>query len=200
VRVLVIGQYPPPLTAEARRTMAAVRGLAASGARVEVLAQFRSAAQHRGHIDGPRGAWTVWRRAHSYDAVFVLVDSMLRRPIGRLARLTRLVDCLVWALVLRASPRVRLVVADVDAIPGSIGGRTGALLWNSADRIIVTKEYAKQSLVDAGALAERIEITEPHAEPPGRWREGWQTASDQAHAMDLIHKRAAHDRRAARDS
>jgi len=200
VRLLVVGPYPPPSGAEERQTMTTVRRLANDGDDVEVLSLIGSAAHHRGAITGTAGALDVWRRARSYDGVVLQVGTRvpLRTFPGRRGRIARLVDCLAWGIVLRMSKGSRIVVSDLDAIPGSFGGRTGRFLWSGASRVVVTSELSKQRLVDAGCCEpERIELAVAHTGPHGRWDAGWELATDQATAEAVIVERAARDRRAA---
>ena len=55
-RVLVYGQYPPFLTAEAEATLATVRTFLAEGREVEVVSPRPSAAHHHADIGNPKGA------------------------------------------------------------------------------------------------------------------------------------------------
>ena len=148
MRTLVVGIYPPPASAQARGTMALVRDLAENGHDVDVLAQQHAASLLRSRVDGPVGAWNLWRHRRGYDETFVMVDAVLRYPAGRLYRLTRVIDCAAWGLVLRLLRRVALVVRDPGLIPGSVGGRTGRMLWKNASRILVATDYSAQMLVD----------------------------------------------------
>jgi hypothetical protein len=196
--VLIVGAYPPPPRTEARRTMATVRARAHDGDEVEVLSTMGSAAHHRGAINGVAGAWEVWRRARAYDAVVVHagLESPLRRPAGRRARLVRALDCLAWGLVLRRARGSCVVVPDLDLIPGSIGGRTGRFLFSGARRVIVASEHSRARLVETGCCpADRVELLARPAAAAAAWDSGWDEATDQASAEELIIRRAAHDRR-----
>ena len=201
MRVLVVGRYPPPSSPSARETMKAVREAAASERDVEVLSTPGSAAHHRGRLTGPGGAVDAWRRSRGFDAVVVLVtaDTPLRiRGGGRRGRLHRLADCLAWGVALRRMPSPTLVVPDPDVIPGSIGGRTGRFLWRGGERVVVPSEYAAQRLVtDGGCDSERIEVRRQPQAAVSRWDTGWEAATDQPTAEELIKRRAADARRAA---
>ena len=198
--VLVVGPYPPPSGPEERETMATVRRLANDGEQIEVLSFVGSAAHHRGPIRGAAGAFETWRRARSFDGVVLQLGTRipLRTFGGRKGRIARLIDCFAWGLALRGSKNSRILAPDLDAMPGSFGGRTGRFLWGSAARVVVTSELNKQRLIDAGCCApERIEVVAPHAGAHARWDAGWEQATDQATAEELIVERAARDRRAA---
>jgi hypothetical protein len=200
VRLLVVGAYPPPSGAEERQTMATVRRLANDGDEIEVLAQAGSAAHHLGAITGTAGAFDAWRRARAYDGVVLQVGTRvpLRTFPGIRGRVARLLDCLAWGLVLRASKGSRIVAPDLDAIPGSIGGRTGRFLWSSAARVVVASELGKQRLIAAACCPpERIDVVSTHGGPHARWDKGWERVTDQATAEELIVERATRDRRAA---
>src|SRR5262249_39681548 len=122
----------------------------------------------------------------------------LRTSPGRRGRIARLVDCLAWGIVLRTSKGSRIVVSDLDAIPGSFGGRTGRFLWSGASRVVVTSELSKQRLVDAGCCEPgRIEGAAAHTGPHGRGGAGGGLATDAATAEAGIVGHAARDRRAA---
>jgi hypothetical protein len=201
VRILVVGRYPPPSSPAARETMRAVREAAASADDVEVLSTPGSAAHHHGRLTGPGGAIDAWRRSRGFDRVVVLVtaDAPLGiRPGGRRGRLHRLADCVAWGVALRRMPSSTLVVPDPDVIPGSIGGRTGRFLWSGARRIVVASEYAAQRLVrDGGCNSERVEVRRRPQPVVSRWDTGWDAATDQPSAEELIRRRAADARRAA---
>jgi hypothetical protein len=198
VRTLVVGRYPPPSSSDARGTMTLVRELARAGAEVSVLAQPFSAATRRARIDGPSGAFRVWRLRNRYDEVYVVAEAVLRHPTGHIARLTRIVDCAIWAAVLRRSSRVHIVLLDADNVPGSVGGRTGRLLWRAASRVIVADDHTKQRLVEqGGADASRIDVRDQRATTVPRQDDDWSAAKDAQTASALIRKRAARDRRAA---
>jgi hypothetical protein len=199
VKVLVVGLYPPQGGADANHTMATVRELATGGDEVEVFSTVGSAAQHRGPIAGISGAFDVWRRARSFDAVVVQVTghSPLRAPGRRRARLTRLVDCLAWGAALRMMKRSRLVVPNLAVVPGSIGGRSGRFLWGGAGRVVVSSEHSRQRLADAGCSPDRIEVVAPPPVARDRPETGWDHAVDQKTAEEMIVQRAAEDRRAA---
>ena len=146
MRVLVVGSYPPPARGEAYRTVATVHRLGAQGDDVDVLSRRGSAAQRRGPIAGPFGALQAWWHGRRYDAVVVQVESgaPLRVSHGRRARIDRVVDCLAWGLALRGLRDVTLVVPDTDAVPRSVGGRTGRFLWTAADRLLVSSERGRR--------------------------------------------------------
>jgi hypothetical protein len=200
MRVLVVGSYPPPASADAHRTVATVHRVGARGDDVDVLSHPGSAATLRGPIAGPSGALRTWWRGRKYDAVVVHVESgaPLRLSDGRLARIDRVVDCLSWGLALRAVKDASLVVADPDVVPRSVGGRTGRFLWTAADHVLVSTERGRRRLVDeGGAREERVELP-PIAEMPNRAHDSWSEAVDAPSVMELVHRRAARDRRAAR--
>lgn len=200
MRVLVVGSYPLPAHGESHRTVATVHRLGARGDEVDVLSRRGSAAQLRGPIAGPAGAFEVWRRGRGYDAVVVHVESgaPLRVSHGRWARLDRLVDCLSWGLALRLVHDVTLVVPDTDVVPRSVGGRSGRFLWTAADHLLVSSERGRRRLVDEGGAAEeRVELPEVVATPP-RAADDWTGVADAADVMERVHRRADEDRRAAR--
>jgi hypothetical protein len=198
MRALVVGLYPPPASDEARGTMAVVRHLARHEHDVEVMGPPYSAAQHRARIDGPNGAWTLYRCRRRYDEIYVMVEAVLRFPVGTFGRYTRIVDTGVWATVLRRTPNACLVVNEPAQIPGSVGGRTGRMLWQAAPRLLVPNEHAGRMLVEqGGAPAERVEVaTLGAAHVPARWDTGWAGITDQREAAAAIRRRAAADRRA----
>jgi hypothetical protein len=199
VRALVVGTYPPPATTNARSTMALVRQLTRDGRDVEVLGPPHSAAARRARIDGPAGALELWRNHRRYDEVYVMIDAALRHPVGRLARFTRILDCAVWALALRFAKNTCVVVRDPGGIPGSVGGRTGRLLWQHAPQLLVPNDYSAQMLIDlGGAPADRVRVAATPTEvEPDRWNRGWADVTDQASATAAIQRRAAQDRRRA---
>ena len=200
MRVLVVGSYPPPAHGESHRTVATVHRLGAQGDDVDVLSRRGSAAQLRGPIAGPAGALLTWWRGRHYDAVVVQVESgaPLRLSDGRRARIDRVVDCLSWGLAMRAVKDVTFVVADTDVVPRSVGGRTGRFLWTAADHLLVASERGRRRLVDeGGAPEERVELPELAAMPSST-QDSWSEVSDAAEVMQLVHRRAAQDRRAAR--
>jgi hypothetical protein len=201
VRVLVVGSYPPPAHGESHRTVATVHRLGAQGDDVDVLSRRGSAAQLRGPIAGPAGAFEVWRRGRAYDAVVVHVESgaPLRVSHGRWARIDRLVDCLTWGLALRLVRDVTLVVPDTDVVPRSVGGRSGRFLWTAADHLLVSSDRGRRRLVDEGGASEdRVELPEVVATPPRAADDGWTDVADAADIMARVHRRADEDRRAAR--
>ena len=201
MRVLVIGSYPPPAHGEANRTVATVHRLGAQGDDVEVLSRRGSAAQLRGQISGPIGALLVWWHGRRYDAVVVQIESgaPLRVSHGRRARVDRLVDCVSWGLALRAVRSVTMVVPDTDVVPRSVGGRSGRFLWTAADHLLVSNERGRRRLVDEGGAPEaRIELPAVAATPSRTADDGWADVSDAAAVMELVQRRAAEDRRAAR--
>jgi hypothetical protein len=201
VRVLVVGSYPPPARQEAYRTLETVHRLGARGDAVDVLSTPGSAAQSQGPIAGPRGAWQTLRGGRGYDAVFVQVESNtpLRTVHGRTARVARLVDCLVWGVVLRLLRNATLVVPDVNVVHWSLGGRTGRFLWTGADRLFVSSEYGRRRLIDEGGVDEsRVELEGP---APGIERQDdgdWSGLTNAAAIMAEVRRRAAADRRAVR--
>ena len=92
-----------------------------------------------------------------------------------------------------------VVVGDPDAIPGSIGGRTGRLFWQNAAHMLVPNDYVAKLLIEqGGAPADRVRVA-PHAVEvqPDSWNRGWAEVTDQASATAAIQRRAAHDRRRA---
>jgi hypothetical protein len=198
MRTLVVGLYPPPASEEARGTMAMVRYLAKQDHDVEVMAQPYSAAQHRARIDGPAGAWAMYRQRRRYDEIYVMIEAVLRYPAGRFGRYTRIIDTSMWATALRRTPNACLVVNEPGAIPGSVGGRTGRMLWEAAPRLLVPNEYTGRMLVEqGGAPADRVQVAEVVSEyETGRWNTGWSGVTDQIDAVALIRRRAAEDRRA----
>jgi len=201
VRVLVVGSYPPPAHGESHRTVATVHRLGAHGDEVHVLSRRGSAAQLRGEISGPVGAFQTWWRGRGFDAVVIQVESgaPLRVSHGRRARIDRAVDCLAWGLALRLLPDVTLVVPDTDVVPRSIGGRTGRFLWTAADKVLVSSEHGRRRLIDEGGAAEaRVELpaAAPSVERPAAG--GWEGLTDAADVMERVKQRAAEDRRAAR--
>jgi hypothetical protein len=201
VRVLVVGSYPPPAHGESHRTVATVHRLGAQGDQVDVLSRRGSAAQLRGEIAGPRGAFRTWWRGRGYDAVVVQVESgaPLRVSHGRRARIDRAVDCLAWGVALRWLRDVTLVVPDTDVVPRSIGGRTGRFLWTAADRLLVSSEHGRRRLVDEGGADEaRVELPPAAPSIERSVDDGWAGLTDAADVMDRIKQRAAEDRRAAR--
>jgi hypothetical protein len=179
--------------------MALVRELARGGRDVEVLGQPHSAAQHRARIDGPAGATELWKRHRNYDEVYVVIDGLLRHPAGRLSRITRIVDCAIWGYALKYAKNATLVVRDPGTIPGSVGGRSGRLLWEHAARILVPNDYSANMLIDlGGAPRDRVTISEQPTEvEPDRWNRDWTDVSDQASVASEIQRRAAQDRRRA---
>ena len=201
MRVLVVGSYPPPAHGEANRTVATVHRLGAQGDDVDVLSRRGSAAQLRGPITGPTGAFLTWWRGRGYDSVVLHVESgaPLRVTHGRRARIDRAVDCLSWGLALRAVRSVTMVVPDTDVIPRSVGGRTGRFLWTAADHLLVTNERGRRRLVDEGGAPEdRIELPALTETPSRRPDDGWDDVVDAADVMERVQRRAAEDRRAAR--
>ena len=201
MRVLVVGSYPPPAHGESHRTVATVHRLGAQGDDVEVLSRRGSAAQRRGSISGPVGAFLVWWYGRTYDAVVVQVESgaPLRLSHGRRARIDRLVDCLAWGLALRAVGDVTLVVPDTDVVPRSVGGRSGRFLWTAADHLLVASERGRRRLVDEGGAAEdRVELPTLAPQPERKLDDAWAGVSDAAEVMERVQRRAAEDRRAAR--
>ena len=201
MRVLVVGSYPPPAHGESHRTVATVHRLGAQGDDVEVLSRRGSAAQRRGSISGPVGAFLVWWYGRTYDAVVVQVESgaPLRLSHGRRARIDRLVDCLAWGLALRAVGDVTLVVPDTDVVPRSVGGRSGRFLWTAADHLLVASERGRRRLVDEGGAAEdRVELPTLSPQPERKLDDTWAGVSDAADVMEHVQRRAAEDRRAAR--
>jgi len=201
VRVLVVGSYPPPAHGEAYRTVATVHRLGARGDAVDVLSRRGSAAQLRGPIAGPAGAFNLWWQGRRYDAVVVHVESgaPLRVSHGRWARVDRVVDCLSWGLALRLVRDVTLVVPDPDVVPRSVGGRSGRFLWTAADHLMVASERGRRRLVDEGGASEdRVELP-PVVDAPARAADdGWTDVADAADVMERVQRRAAEDRRAAR--
>jgi hypothetical protein len=201
VRVLVVGSYPPPAHGEANRVVATVHRLGAQGDDVDVLSRRGSAAQLRGSITGPMGAFLAWWHGRRYDAVVLHVESAgpLRVSHGRRARVDRLVDCLTWGLALRAIGEVTMVVPDTDVIPRSVGGRSGRFLWTAADHLLVTSERGLRRLVDeGGAIEANVELPAVAATPGRRTNDGWGDVTDAADVMARVQERAAEDRRAAR--
>ncbi len=181
--------------------MSTVQRLGAQGDDVDVLSVRGSAATRRGPISGPLGALQTWRLGRRYDAVVVQVESgiPLRAVHGRRARIDRVVDCLAWGLALRGLRDVTLVVPDPDAVPHSIGGRTGRFLWTAADRLIVASEHGRRRLVDEGGVAEaRVELPPAPAVVERADDDAWDGLDDAADVMGRIKRRAAADRRAAR--
>jgi hypothetical protein len=201
VRVLVVGSYPPPAHGESHRTVATVHRLGAQGDQVDVLSRPGSAAQLRGEIAGPLGAFRTWWRGRRYDAVVVQVESgaPLRVSHGRRARIDRAIDCLAWGVALRWLRDVTLVVPDTDVVPRSIGGRTGRFLWTAADRLLVSSEHGRRRLVDEGGADDaRVELPAAAPSVERSVDDGWDGNADIADVMDRIKQRAAEDRRAAR--
>lgn len=201
MHVLVVGSYPPPAQGESHRTVATVHRLGAQGDHVDVLSRRGSAAQMRGEIAGPVGAFQTWWHGRGYDAVVVQVESggPLRVSHGRRARVDRAVDCLAWGLALRLLRDVTLVVPDTDVVPRSIGGRTGRFLWTAADRLLVASEHGRRRLVDEGGADEaRVELPAAAASVERTADDGWAGLTDVADITERIKTRAAEDRRAAR--
>jgi hypothetical protein len=201
VRVLVVGSYPPPAHGESHRTVATVHRLGARGDDIEVLSRRGSAAQLRGSISGPAGAFLTWWRGRHYDAIVVQVESgaPLRLSHGRRARVDRIVDCLAWGLALRAVRDVTLVVPDPDVVPRSVGGRSGRFLWTAADHLLVASERGRRRLVDeGGAPEERVDLPTIAARPERTLDHGWGDVADATDVMERVQRRAAEDRRAAR--
>ena len=198
MRALVVGLYPPPACEEARGTMAMVRYLAKQDHDVEVMGQAYSAAQLRARIDGPSGAWELYRQRRKYDEIYVMIEAVLRFPVGKFGRYTRIIDTGVWAAVLKRTQNACLVVNEPAQIPGSVGGRTGRMLWQAAPRMLVPNEYTGRMLVEqGGAPAERVQVAEVGADfTPARWNSGWAGVTDQRDAVATIRRRAADDRRA----
>jgi hypothetical protein len=201
VRVLVIGSYPPPPCREARRTVAAVHRFGARGDDVDVLSTPGSAAQFRGPVAGPRGAWETWRLGRRYDAVVVHVerDAPLRTIHGRRARLDRVVDCFSWGFALRRLRNVTLVVEDTDVVHRSIGGRTGRYLWTAARAIQAGSEHARRRLIDEGGAPEtRVELLPATTSATRHDEQSWDGVHGAVAIMEEVRRRAADDRRAVR--
>ena len=201
MRVLVIGSYPPPAGGEGHRTIATVHRLSAQGDTVDVLSAVGSAAQLRGAISGPLGAFHAWKHGRKYDAIVVQIESAapLRMAQGRRARVDRVADCFAWGFALRRLRQVTLVVPDTDAVHRSVGGRTGRFLWTAADRIVVTSEHDRRRLIDEGGAAEaRVELVPKAASSDRPSDDGWDGITDAKDVMERVQRRAAEDRRAAR--
>lgn len=139
MRVLLAGPYPPEPSLEAAATLNQARRLVAEGHDVEVVSPTPGAAHRYARLTGPQGAWWLLRHRPGFDALVLSVGPTM--PLrGGVGRLSRLLDCLALAVALRVWPRVSFEGSGLRGVPGSIGGRSGQLLWRRADEVVVPSE------------------------------------------------------------
>jgi hypothetical protein len=196
---------------ETQATLASVREELAAGHDVRVLSPLPGAAHEHDHLVGVLGAWALLRRARRYDGVVLHVEPGLPLRVGS-GRLRRVVECAALSVALSRFDAVTVHFADIAAVPGSVGGRTGRLLWRSVTRAVVRDEADRWIVHEHGGVPlERIEArSRPAVEPdelpltprlvavaepgPPRWHDAPLTADE---AMAEIRMRAAARRAAA---
>ncbi len=151
MRVLVAGPYPPSPSPEAGATLDQVRRLLGEGHEVEVVSPEPGAAQRFAPLTGPSGAWWILRHRLGFDALVVVIGATmpLRPGVGRLGRL---LDCSTLGLAMRVWPLVTFDGRGLRGVPGSIGGRSGQLLWRRADHVVVGSDADQAWLHDIGAV------------------------------------------------
>lgn len=216
MRVLVVGAYPPYPGRSAQVTRDEVRALLLDGHDVHVLSPRPSAAHTHAALVGVRGAFALARRSRRFDKVIVRLGPglFLRRDTRHLARVRRLVDVALLGGALRLWRHGTLQIDDLSCVPGSVGGRSGLLLWTSVDEVVVADEVAKRAVHGGSGLpVERIVVrplppavdidplaTGPADVTPGSPPPEWSVAAETpwADVLSQVRERAAAERSTAR--
>lgn len=192
MRVLVVGSYPPAVSATAEENLAVVAGLLAEKHDVEVLSPVPSAAQHHAPLHRLWGPLLLAHRARSFDAVSLRCEMAIVFP-PRSGRVGRVIRCVGFGLALRAGPPATVHLAAMDT-PGFVAVRSGRLLWRHARRLVVASEEDRLRIAEQSPFPlERIDVRprpsierSPRSAPAGDPK--------RARAMESIRALAAADR------
>ncbi|MEO7836398.1 MAG: hypothetical protein ABIS21_02010 [Acidimicrobiales bacterium] len=197
MRVLVVGSYPPAVSATAEENLAIVTDLVAAGHHVEVLSPAPSAAHHSAELHRLWGPLLLARRARRFDAVVLRCEVAIVFP-PRSGRLGRVARCIGFGLALRAGPPATVHLGAMNT-PASVAVRSGRLLWRHADRLVVASEADRLGIAQQGPFPlARIDVQPPAPKPrPPRHA----PAGDPRRALvvDSIRAEAAADRVAEKE-
>lgn len=192
MRVLVVGSYPPAMSATAEENLAVVAELVAEGHHVEVLSPAPSAAHHHARLAGPLGPLLLARKARSFDAVALRCEVAIVFPPGS-GRVGRVARCLAYGLTLRACPPTTVHLGAMNT-PSFVAVRSGRLLWRHARRLVVDSEEDRLRMAEQGPFPiGRIDVRpQPRRLRPQRPTPAGDSL--RARAMRTIRARAAEDR------
>ncbi len=160
-RVVVAAPYPTMPGPEAAATFSMVRAMLKAGDDVIVVSPVPSAAHHHADPIGPRSAYKISSLTVGADLLHVRIDAAAQSVDQESPRLlaTRLA---LHGLVRRAAhAEVRL-----DRVPSTVGRRWANLVLGSAERVLVSTESERASLVAAGIASGKIAV-EPEPEMEG---------------------------------
>lgn len=194
MRVLVVGSYPPAVSATAEENLAVVAGLLAEGHDVEVLSPAPSAAHHHAPLHRLRGPLSLAVRARSFDAVALRCEVAIVFPPGS-GRLGRVARCVGYGLALRVGPPATVHLGAMNT-PAFVAVRSGRLLWRHAHRLVVATEEDRLRIAEQGPFPiERIDVR-PGPPKPKPFRRPPEGDPMRTVAMESIRAQAAADRRA----
>jgi hypothetical protein len=211
VRTLVVGSYPPTPGPESAATLASVREALRAGSDVRVLSPEAGAAHEHDVLSGLAGAWSLLRRAPRFDSLVLHIEPGLPLRSGT-GRIGRIAQCAAIGLALGRYRDVTVYLDDPLAIPGSVGGRTGQMLWRNVHHVVVRDELDRTFMHEmVGVPLDRITTrAKPASDAEGftgpprlvalgqlgepRWRAELLSAAD---AMAEVRARAAAKRAAA---